>query len=95
MVQNHVLDWASVFIRNMSNQPNLFIRSVSECSFDLIVVKAPDKLFWIGLKTDPIMMKMQPKCMNNIYCQNSMLEYCIILKKSPDSYFTQSKEQLI
>ena len=24
-----------------------------------------------------------------------MLEYCIILKKSPDSYFTQSKEQLI
>ena len=24
-----------------------------------------------------------------------MLEYCIILKKSPDSYFTQSKTQLI
>ena len=24
-----------------------------------------------------------------------MLEYCIILKKSPDSYFTQSKAQLI
>ena len=27
--------------------------------------------------------------------KNIMLEYCIILKKSPDSYFTQSKAQLI
>ena len=83
MVQNHVLDWASVFIRNMSNQPNLFIRSVSECSFDLIVVKAPDKLFWIGLKTDPIMMKMQPKCMNNIYCQKQYAGILYYFEKEP------------
>ena len=67
MNPKHVLDRASVFIRSLSNHPNLFIRQVSERFFNLIVVKAPDKLFWIGSKTDPIVMKMQPKYMNKIY----------------------------
>ena len=83
MVQKHVLDWASVFIRNLSNQPNLFIKSVSERSFNLIVVKAPDKLFWIGSKTDPIMMKMQPKYMSNIYYKKQYARILYYFEKEP------------
>ena len=77
------MDWASVFIRNLSNQPNLFIRSVSEHSVNLIVIKAPDKLFWIGSKTDSVMMKMQAKYMNNIYYQKQCARTLYYFEKEP------------
>ena len=83
MVQKHVLDWASVFIRNLSNQPNLFIKSVSERSFNLIVVKAPDKFFWIGSKTDPIMMKIQPRYMSDIYYEKHYARILYYFEKEP------------
>ena len=77
------MDWASVFIRDLSNQPNWFIRPVSECSFNLIVVKVPGKLIWIGSKTDPIMIKVQPKDVNNIFYQKQYARILYYFEKEP------------
>ena len=77
------MDWASVFIKSLANQPNWFIRSVSECSFNLIVVKVPDNVFWIGSETDPIMIKMQPKYINNIYYEKQYARIVYYFEKEP------------
>ena len=78
-----MLDWASVFIKSLSNQPNWLIRSVYECSFNLIVVKVPDNLFSIGSKTDPVMIKMQSKYMNNIYYEKQYARAVRYFEKEP------------
>ena len=51
------IGWASVFIKNVSNQPNWFMRSFSECSINLIIIKVLENLFWIGSKTDSFRIK--------------------------------------